>query len=234
MQRFLNNWSTTLQAPLLAGDPDLSVPPALAARVNARLQGPDDFCDLTIHPEGAGPEIVRITGTGPSTLIIGERGREGTTTPASWPAGTVVRCAVTAGWLESLQAQPVGVPDAQLYSGPGPLLIDGSAAEIVWVMSESPATPEIHLLQTGRTRANVVLFAYNQSDVEVSLTVLDQSGDGLTNLDSLTAVSSIGLAPLTSGRAPNTRFAKILGLPWMAQGYYVYEEDGVPPEEVPV
>lgn len=104
MQRLVNNWSTTLQAPLLASDPELLIPPAMAARIEERLQSEDDFCDITIHPEGESPEIVRITATGPSRLVIGERGREGTVTPVSWPAGTVLRCTATAGLLEALLA----------------------------------------------------------------------------------------------------------------------------------
>lgn len=104
MQRLINNWSTTLQAPLLAADLEVSVPPALAARVQARLQGEGDFCDITVDPEGASPEIVRVTGTGTGTLLLGGRALEGTITPASWPAGTVLRCTVTAGLLERLQS----------------------------------------------------------------------------------------------------------------------------------
>lgn len=230
MQRFVNNWSTTLLAPLLAGDSELSVSAAMAAKVAARLQDAGDYLDLTISPEGSTPEIIRVTGAGTGVLEIGGRGREGTATPSSWPAGTVVRCTATAGLLESLQSAPaVGLPDAQLYTGPGPLVIDGSAAEVVWQMGAGITTPQIHLVETGRVRANVVVFAYNLSASPVQLTVLDQSGDGLTNLDSLASVSSITLAPLEVGRAPNTRFAKILDLPWMALGYYNYEEDGVVP-----
>ncbi len=37
---------------------------------------------------------------------IGGRGGEGTATPGSWPAGTVVRCTVTAGFLHGLQSAP--------------------------------------------------------------------------------------------------------------------------------
>lgn len=106
MQRFVNNWSTTLLAPLLAGDSELSVSAAMAAKVAACLQDPGDYLDLTISPEGAAPEIIRVTGAGTGVLEIGGRGGEGTATPGSWPAGTVIRCTVTAGFLHGLQSAP--------------------------------------------------------------------------------------------------------------------------------
>lgn len=70
MQRFVNNWSATLQAPLLAGDSELSVSAAMAAKVAACLQDPGDYLDLTISPEGSTPEIIRITGAGTLQLDL--------------------------------------------------------------------------------------------------------------------------------------------------------------------
>ena len=43
MQRFVNNWTATLQAPLLALDIEMQLPPALAAKL---LLEPGDFVML--------------------------------------------------------------------------------------------------------------------------------------------------------------------------------------------
>lgn len=102
MQRFVNNWSATLQAPLLASDLELVVEPDKGTRL---ILGAGDYVDLTCDPTGAAPEIVRVVGAAGGVLSIGARGREGTPTPITWAAGTVVRCTVTAGYAEPLQAR---------------------------------------------------------------------------------------------------------------------------------
>lgn len=99
MQRFVNNWSATLDAPLLAAETEMQVPAALAAKL---LLDEGDYYDLTLDPLGEAPEIVRITAVALGALTISTRGREGTVAPASWPAGTVVRCCATAEFMQQL------------------------------------------------------------------------------------------------------------------------------------
>lgn len=109
MQRFVNNWSATLDAPLLAAETEMQVPAALAAKL---LLDEGDYYDLTLDPHGEAPEIVRITAVALGALTISSRGREGTVAPASWPAGTVVRCCATAEFMQQLQTQAGGLEDA--------------------------------------------------------------------------------------------------------------------------
>lgn len=101
MQRFVNNWTATLQAPLLALDVEMQLPPALAAKL---LLEPGDFYDLTIAPTGAEQEIVRVTAVAAGVATLSARGLEGSVTPPSWPVGTEVRCCATAGLLQALQS----------------------------------------------------------------------------------------------------------------------------------
>jgi hypothetical protein len=49
-------------------------------------------------------EIVRATGRSADRITV-VRSQEGTLAPATWPAGSVVYCAVTKGYLEELQAE---------------------------------------------------------------------------------------------------------------------------------
>ena len=105
MQQFINYWDTTLQEPLLAADGVLRVPAALAQRL---AFNPGGFYDLTLDPTGAAPEIVRVTGATGGSLTLGARALEGSTTPASWPAGTRVVASVTAGCLAALQQSAGG------------------------------------------------------------------------------------------------------------------------------
>ncbi|WJN60942.1 hypothetical protein [Pseudomonas sp. SO81] len=109
MQKLFNNWSATLQAPLFASDVELVVETDKGAQL---ILGAGDFVDLTCDPLGAAPEIVRVVGAAGGVLSIGARGREGTPTPATWSAGTVVRCTITAGYAEPLQVRAV-VGDAE-------------------------------------------------------------------------------------------------------------------------
>ena len=61
MQRFVNNWSTTLLAPLLAGDSELSVSAAMAAKVAACLQDPGDYLDK-VDRSGAAVNVGMLAG----------------------------------------------------------------------------------------------------------------------------------------------------------------------------
>ena len=105
MQKFINNWSATLQAPLLAADGEMAVEPSKGALLSIPA---GDFMDLTLEPQGSAPEVVRVVARSGGVLTISARGLESSSTPSSWPAGTVVRCCATAGYLESLQQQASG------------------------------------------------------------------------------------------------------------------------------
>lgn len=99
MQRFVNNWRTELAGELLSAASVALVPEAMASLL---AMDPGDFFDLTIDPDG-GAEIIRVTSVSGGELAIDSRGREGTSTPASWPAGTVIACTVTAAFVEAIQ-----------------------------------------------------------------------------------------------------------------------------------
>lgn len=116
MQQFINYWDTTLQEPLLAADGVLRVPTALAQRL---AFNPGGFYDLTLDPAGAAPEIVRVTGATGGSLTLGARALEGSTTPASWPAGTRVVASITAGCLAALQQPPGGGDPGRAVLVPG-------------------------------------------------------------------------------------------------------------------
>ncbi len=99
MQRFVNNWRTELAGELLSAASVALVSEAMASLL---AMDPGDFFDLTIDPDG-GAEIIRVTSVSGGELAIDSRGREGTSTPASWPAGTVIACTVTAAFVEAIQ-----------------------------------------------------------------------------------------------------------------------------------
>lgn len=129
MQRFVNNWSATLQAPLFSADLEMQLPSALAGLL---LLGSGDYYDLTVDPQGAAPEIIRATGVAGGVVTLGARELEGTAAPASWPVGTVVRCTATAGFLEEMQQQGGGSTARDVLVIPlGPLSVPASTGMLV-------------------------------------------------------------------------------------------------------
>lgn len=128
MQRFVNNWSATLQAPLLAADGEMAVEPSKGALLSIPA---GDFMDLTLEPQGSAPEVVRVVARSGGVLTISARGLESSNTPSSWPAGTVVRCCATAGYLESLQQQASGGARGYVRgSGSGTIVVPADTALI--------------------------------------------------------------------------------------------------------
>jgi hypothetical protein len=104
MQRFVNNWRTTLAAELLPAGEELTVPEAWGALL-ALSAG--DYYDLTLDPLGDNPEIVRVTANVAGVLTADSRGREGT--PVSgWPAGTEIACTITAAFVQAIQSSNAG------------------------------------------------------------------------------------------------------------------------------
>ena len=96
---YINNWITQLTAPLSAGATVLPISPIAASRLDL-TNGGKYWLTLT---NSANPleqtqwEIVEVS-AGLSLV----RGRDGTTAQ-SWPADTLIYCALTAGQLTDLQ-----------------------------------------------------------------------------------------------------------------------------------
>ena len=98
---YINNWITQITAPLPAGATVLQIPPIAASRLDL-TNGGKYWLTLT---NSANPleqtqwEIVEVS-AGLSLV----RGRDGTAAQ-SWPADTLIYCALTAGQLTDLQAR---------------------------------------------------------------------------------------------------------------------------------
>lgn len=126
--KYINNWITQLTAPLSAGATVLPISPVAAARLD--LSGTNHYW-LTLT-NSANPleqtqwEIVEVS-AGLSLV----RGRDGTAAQ-SWPADTLIYCALTAGQLTDLQARIAaleaggggGSTDGALTDGSGNALTD--------------------------------------------------------------------------------------------------------------
>lgn len=98
---YINNWITRITAPLPAGETVLQIPPTAASRLDL-TNGSKYLLTLTnsANPlEQAKWEIVEVS-AGLSLV----RGRDGTTAQ-SWPADTLIYCALTAGQLTDLQSR---------------------------------------------------------------------------------------------------------------------------------
>lgn len=98
---YINNWITQITAPLSAGATVLPVSPVAASRLD--LSGTNHYWLTLTNSENPLEqtqwEIVEVS-AGLSLV----RGRDGTAAQ-SWPADTLVYCALTAGQLTDLQAR---------------------------------------------------------------------------------------------------------------------------------
>lgn len=98
---YINNWITQITAPLSAGATVLPISPIAASRLDL-TNGGKYWLTLT---NSANPleqtqwEIVEVSAD--LSLV---RGRDGTAAQ-SWPADTLIYCALTAGQLTDLQAR---------------------------------------------------------------------------------------------------------------------------------
>lgn len=105
MQKFINNWTATLQAPAAIDSLELSVEPAQAAKLIG-LGGGDYYVISATTPAVLGEttpwEIMKITGVAAGVLTV-EREQEGTQ-PVAWPAGTTITACLSAAPLRALQA----------------------------------------------------------------------------------------------------------------------------------
>ncbi|GLU41097.1 hypothetical protein [Pseudomonas sp. NBRC 100443] len=103
MQRFINNFSTVLTAPLAADDDVLQVAADQAAKLVGL--GGGGFYQLTLSRADSNGaevawEIVRATEASGGDITI-QREQDGTTALA-WPAGSIVSARLTAGSLTAL------------------------------------------------------------------------------------------------------------------------------------
>ncbi len=96
---YINNWITQLTAPLSAGATVLPISPAAAARLDLTGSYLLTLVNSMNPLEQTLCEIVKV-----SAGLTLDRGLEGTA-PESWPAETVIYCALTAGQLTALQQQ---------------------------------------------------------------------------------------------------------------------------------
>lgn len=99
--KYINNWITQITAPLSAGANVLPISPVAAAKLDLSGDG-KYWLTLTnsVNPlEQTQWEIVEVS-AGLSLV----RGRDGTAAQ-SWPADTLIYCALTAGQLTDLQAR---------------------------------------------------------------------------------------------------------------------------------
>ncbi len=99
--KYINNWITQITAPLSASATVLPISPVAASRLD--LSGTNHYwltlTNSTNPLEQTQWEIVEVS----AGLSI-TRGKDGTTAQ-SWPADTLIYCALTAGQLTDLQAR---------------------------------------------------------------------------------------------------------------------------------
>ncbi|GGC87494.1 hypothetical protein [Halopseudomonas salina] len=149
MQKFANNWATVLSAPLASTDNTLTVPTAQADKLTFAS---GDYYDLTIDPNGDAPEILRITGKSGGVLTIGSRAREGTVTPGSWAADTVIACTVTAAFAELIQqgGASAGSPAILVDEEAGTFAVPAGAANVCVFMGLGDVVLDLPVPSAGQ------------------------------------------------------------------------------------
>lgn len=142
--RYVNNWLTQTTAGLGPADTALPLSPAAISRLPAGEY-------LLTLVNSASPvaqtdwEVVRVTvANGGATAV---RGQEGSA-PQVWPAGSLIYCSLTAGFINDLVAQVVslaervaaleagggvGPPDGALVDPDGNTLVDEQANFLIGV-----------------------------------------------------------------------------------------------------
>lgn len=126
---YINNWITQLTAPLAASATLLPISPPAASRLDLSGSYLLTLVNSMNPLEQTLWEIVEV-----SEGLQLKRGREGTA-PQSWPADTVIYCALTAGQLTSLQERIAelekgggggDIPDGALTDALGNALTDAN------------------------------------------------------------------------------------------------------------
>lgn len=115
MQKFFNNWITTLSSALAADGYQIEVPSAYSDKL---VIGDNNYCLLTLQSDTAA-EVVKVSSVGSGILYVDSRGEE-STTPIAWPAGSKIMCSLTAGTLDSL-----------LFAAARPALVQGDAGNTI-------------------------------------------------------------------------------------------------------
>jgi hypothetical protein len=103
MQLFINNWSASLSAPAASADAQLSVNPALAAKLLGLGAGSYYLLTLALLDllgVEVAVEAVKVTAQAAGVLSV-ERGQEGTTA-RDWAAGASVSARLTAGSMANI------------------------------------------------------------------------------------------------------------------------------------
>lgn len=168
MQKFFNNWSTTITMAFGAEDGQIQVSAAAAQKI---ALGSGDFCLLTLQSDSA-TEIVKVAFVDENILYLDSRGAE-STTPAAWPAGSKIFCSLTAGSLEFL-----------MYSAARPALVQGGAGDTLSVRAGDIArvrftqdtAAKIKILEEGPFTLEI-----NSNAVSPRLTFLDGYGEKVTS-----------------------------------------------------
>lgn len=109
MQRYIDNWDATLQAPAAAADLIFQVEPALAALLTGLGAGDYYTATAVLKDDGGtetGWEKVRVTAVYGGNLTV-TRAQEGSSA-TDWPAGTVISARLTAATMSRIDAAASG------------------------------------------------------------------------------------------------------------------------------
>jgi len=98
-QKYINNFSTTLQAIVAGGDVTISIPAAQSALLGA-IAANEYF--VGTMSDGSSLEVIWITGNNLSGTLTIERSKEGTSA-ISYAVGDAIECRTTKGTLETLR-----------------------------------------------------------------------------------------------------------------------------------
>jgi hypothetical protein len=135
MQRFLNNWSATLPAPVVAAGGSISIDPGQAAKLVCLGSG-DHYLLTLVNTADTSWEIIKATANSSGTLTV-ERNQE-SSGAKDWPLNTHVTMRYTAGAAEGLgQHQAASDPHPQ-YATPSDAAAAASDAVAAHVAAADP------------------------------------------------------------------------------------------------
>ncbi len=99
MQKFINNWSTTLTQSITASDTTIHIDTNAASQLAIGFQQGDYY--LLTFDDGVNVEIVRVISIN-SNQLVAERGQEDTNS-YGWSLGNIIAMRITVGTLLNLQ-----------------------------------------------------------------------------------------------------------------------------------
>jgi hypothetical protein len=135
MQRFLNNWSATLLAPVAAAAGSISIDPAQAAKL-VGLEDGDHYLVTLVNTAGTVWEIIKVTAASSGTLTV-VRDQE-SSGAKDWPLNTRVSNRYTAGAAEALGQHQVASNPHPQYATPAEAEAAASDAVAAHVGSADP------------------------------------------------------------------------------------------------